>query len=300
MHQYNEAQIHKLKGTGVALVTPFKLDGSVDYAALEKLIQYVTEGGVQYLVTMGTTGESATMSEQERFDVMRFTIKMNAGKLGIVTGFGGNNTAALLASIQRFDFSGVDAILSASPYYNKPTQEGIYQHYMAIDQISPVPVILYNVPGRTASNMESSTTLRLQKDSNHIVAIKEASGSFAQIMQIVQKTPATFLTLSGDDAITLPLISIGAQGVISVIANAFPEQFSSMVALAMDGQIEKAKKIHYRLLSIVDLIFAEGNPAGVKYVLQRKGIMNNHVRLPLAEISNTLKLRIDEEIEKIK
>ncbi len=300
MHQFSEEKINKLKGTGVALVTPFKTDGSVDYAALEKLIHHVTAGGVQYLVTMGTTGESATMSEQERFDVMRFTIKMNAGKLGIVTGFGGNNTAELIASVRRFDFSGVDAILSASPYYNKPTQEGIYRHYMALDQIAPVPIILYNVPGRTASNMEAATSLRLQKDSNNIVAIKEASGSFAQIMQIVQKAPGNFLTLSGDDAITLPMLSIGAQGVISVIANAFPEQFSSMVSYAMDGQYEKAKKIHYRLLSIMDLIFAEGNPAGVKYVLQRKEIMNNHVRLPLAEISSSLKLRIDEEIEKIK
>lgn len=278
-----------LTGTGVALVTPFNKDLSIDFGSLGKLIDHVIEGGVEYVVSMGTTGESATLSEAERFECIRFTVKHVSGRVPVVAGFGGNNTTSLIESIGRFDFQGVTALLSASPYYNKPTQEGIYAHYMAIDRTSPVPVILYNVPGRTASNVTADTTLRLASDGKHIVAVKEASGDLGQMMGIYSGKNNDFLLLSGDDAITLPIISIGGQGVISVIANAYPRQFSEMVRMCLKGDYEEARKLHYPLIGITNAIFREGNPAGVKAVLQLMGIMNDEVRLPLAGISNGLR-----------
>lgn len=278
-----------LTGTGVALVTPFNDDLSIDFESLGKLIDHVIDGGVEYVVSMGTTGESATLSEAERFECIRFTVNHVSGRVPVVAGFGGNNTNALIESIERFDFEGVTAMLSASPYYNKPTQKGIYAHYMAIDKASPVPVILYNVPGRTASNVSADTTLRLASEGKQIVAVKEASGDLNQMMGIYAGKNDDFLLLSGDDAITLPIISLGGQGVISVIANAYPKQFSEMVRLCLKGDFEEARKLHYLLTGIAYAIFKEGNPAGVKAVLQLMGIMNDEVRLPLAGISNGLR-----------
>ncbi|HPE97772.1 MAG TPA: 4-hydroxy-tetrahydrodipicolinate synthase [Chitinophagales bacterium] len=299
MHQYTAQQIDRFKGTGVALVTPFNQDGSIDFASLEKLIEHVIAGGVEYLVSMGTTGESVTLTEQERFDIIRFTAKINRKRAGLVAGFGGNNTAAVTASIRKFDFTDVDGILSNSPYYNKPSQEGIYQHYMAIDAVSPVPVILYNVPGRTSSNITALTTMRLANDARHVVGIKEASGNFSQIMELCSRLPESFLVLSGDDAITLPMISTGAHGVISVIANAYPAIFSNMVRFALDDKFAKARPLHNSLLEITDLIFREGSPAGVKHVLSEMEICKTHLRLPLTNISENLQMLLGDAMKEI-
>jgi len=299
MHKYSTEKIQRLRGSGVALVTPFQKNAEIDFQALQRLIDHVINGGIDYVVSMGTTGESVTLSEAERFEIIKKTVDYVDGRVPVVAGFGGNNTAELIRSINRFDFTGIDAILSASPYYNKPTQEGIYQHYMAIDAICPVPIILYNVPGRTSSNIEAKTTIRLAEDSNNIVAVKEASGNLVQMMHIANGTPDTFLLISGDDAITLPILSIGGSGVISVIANAYPSLFSNMVNFGLNNDVKSAKEPHYKLLSITEAIFKEGNPAGVKYILQMMGIMNDTVRLPLAPISKNLKEEITREMEKI-
>jgi 4-hydroxy-tetrahydrodipicolinate synthase len=299
MHQYSKEQVAAFKGTGVALITPFKSDGSIDFESLEKVIEHVLSGGVEVLVSMGTTGESVTLTEQERFDVIRFTIKINKGRARMVAGFGGNNTAALVSSIKKFDFNGIDAILSASPYYNKPSQEGIYQHYMALDTVSPVPLILYNVPGRTSSNISAATTFRLAKDGKNIIGIKEASGNFAQIMELTSGKPERFLVLSGDDAITLPMIAVGADGVISVIANAYPALFSNMVRSCLNEDFRKARPMHNSLLKITDLIFREGSPAGIKHVLGEMDLCKTHLRLPLVNISENLQMLIGNEMREV-
>ena len=299
MHGYSTDIVKKFRGTGVALVTPFRADNSIDTEGLEKLIHHVIDGGVEYVVSMGTTGESVTLTEEERFAIIDFTVKTVNGRAGVVAGFGGNNTMEIIHSIQKYHFIGVDAILSTSPYYNKPGQEGIYRHYMALDAVTPVPLILYNVPGRTSSNMEASTTVRIAKDAEHVIGIKEASGNFVQCMKIIRDKPENFIVISGDDVITLPFISIGMEGVISVIANAFPKEFSGMVRAALDGDSEKALKLHYLLVEITELIFKEGSPAGVKYVLKQQNICDDYVRLPLWGISESLQKNISAEMQKI-
>jgi 4-hydroxy-tetrahydrodipicolinate synthase len=276
--------MQQLKGTGVALVTPFNAQLEVDYNALTRLVKHVTDGGVNYLVVMGTTGESVTLNKEEKKKVLSHIKSVNEGKLPIVLGIGGNNTQEILETIEHTDFKGITAILSVSPYYNKPTQEGIYQHYVKIADACPVPVILYNVPGRTSSNMLPETTLRLAKHKN-IIGIKEAAGSVEQVMKIVHKKPENFMVISGDDALTLPFMSVGAVGVISVVANSNPKLFTEMVNHCLNADFIAAQKPHYQLLEIIDLLFVEGNPAGVKAALKALGIMGDYVRLPLVNVS---------------
>jgi 4-hydroxy-tetrahydrodipicolinate synthase len=276
--------MQQLKGTGVALVTPFNAQLEVDYKALTRLVKHVTDGGVNYLVVMGTTGESVTLNKEEKKKVLSHIKSVNEGKLPIVLGIGGNNTQEILETIEHTDFTGITAILSVSPYYNKPTQEGIYQHYVKIADACPVPVILYNVPGRTSSNMLPETTLRLAKHKN-IIGIKEAAGSVEQVMKIVHKKPENFMVISGDDALTLPFMSVGAVGVISVVANSNPKLFTDMVNHCLNADFIAAQKPHYQLLEIIDLLFVEGNPAGVKAALKALGIIDDYVRLPLVNVS---------------
>jgi len=286
----------KLKGTGVALVTPFTADGKVDYKGLEKLINFCIEGGVEYLVSLGTTGESVNLTKEEKLEVLNFTVEKNAGRVPVVAGFGGNSTHEVVKDINGYDFKGVDAILSVSPYYNKPTQEGIYQHYKRIAEIAPRPIILYNVPGRTGSNMTAATTLRLAELPN-IIGMKEASGDFNQCMQLVKNKPKDFLLISGDDNITMGLISYGFDGVISVVGQAFPKIFTEMVRQSLKGDFEKARQLHYKLNDITDMLFAEGNPGGVKFALETLSVCESHLRLPLVGISDALKQRMKGAIE---
>ena len=275
----------ELRGTGVAMVTPFNEDRTIDYKGLSNLIEYLIDGGVEFLVSMGTTGESAVLSREEKEEVVAFSKEKINGRVPFVVGIGGNNTAAIVEQIKNTDFTGVDAILSVSPAYNKPTQEGIYQHFKAISEVSPVEIILYNVPGRTSSNMEASTTLRLANDFENVVAVKEASGNMEQIMTILRDRPIGFKVLSGDDALTLPMVLMGADGVISVQAMAQPKEFSEMVRQGLAGNLETARSLHYPQLEIIDNLFAEGNPAGVKTCLKINGICEEYVRLPLVAIS---------------
>ena len=280
-------------GSGVALVTPFKPDDSVDYSALRKLVRLQIDGGIDFLVVQGTTGESPTLSLEEKMEVLNAVIDENQGKLKIVYGLGGNNTKQI-GELFKLIPSGVDGILSVSPYYNKPTQKGIIEHFKYIAACTSLPIILYNVPGRTGSNMLPETTLELAKIEN-IVAVKEASGNMEQIMELIRLRPAGFGVLSGDDAITMPLIAAGADGVISVVANAFPERFSEMVRSSMDEKLAVARKGHYDLLPITKMFFEEGNPGGVKIALAKRGIMNPHMRLPLVQVSSNLQQRIENE-----
>ncbi len=275
----------KIRGTGVAIVTPFNEDKTIDFPALGQLVEYLIKGGIDFLVVLGTTGESATLTADERNQVLDYVIEVNNGRLPIVAGFGGNNTQAVINSIRaRRDFSRIDAILSVAPYYNKPNQRGLVEHFTAIADASPVPVILYNVPGRTKSNINAETTLQLAEHPN-IKAIKEASGNFAQIMEIVRNKPDGFTVLSGDDAITLPLISIGVEGVISVVAMVYPEEMSKMVRLALEGDYDQARQLHYKILPMTNAIFEDGNPAGVKAALSIKGMIKNQLRLPLVPVA---------------
>ena len=272
---------------GVALITPFKSDESIDFDALARLVEHQIKNGTDYLVVCGTTAETPTLTEQEKEDVTRFVLQCNAGRLPIVLGVGGNNTKAVVEKLHTYDFAGIDAILSVTPYYNKPSQEGLYQHYAAIAKASPVPVVLYNVPGRTGVNMTAETTLRLAKEFPIISAVKEASGNFMQIDDIIKNKPADFMVISGDDGITFPLITLGAVGVISVIGNAFPKEFSRMVRLALQGDYAAARQTHHRFTELIELLFVEGNPAGVKSMLAVMGFIENKLRLPL--VPNTIK-----------
>jgi 4-hydroxy-tetrahydrodipicolinate synthase len=283
----------ELKGTGVAMVTPFNKDKSIDYKGLASLIEYLIDGRVEFLVSMGTTGESAVLSTEEKLAIVAFSKDNINGRLPFVVGIGGNNTAAVVAQIKATDFTGVDAILSVSPAYNKPTQEGIYQHFKAISEACPVDIILYNVPGRTSSNMSAETTLRLANDFANIVSVKEASGDMEQIMQILRDKPAGFKVLSGDDALTLPMVLMGAEGVISVQAMAQPNEFSEMVRHGLKGDLEKARALHYPQLEIIDNLFVEGNPAGIKACLKIKGVCEEYVRLPLVSISRERYLKLE-------
>lgn len=270
-----------IKGMGVALVTPFKADMSVDYEALRKLVEYQVSSGADFLAVLCTTAETPTLTPDERVKVRRLVIEQVRGRVPIVLGCGGNNTMAIVEELRNGDWKGVDAILSVVPYYNKPSQEGLYQHFMAIANASPVPVILYNVPGRVGVNMTAATTLRLANDNPNIIAIKEASGNFDQIDDIIKNKPQNFTVLSGDDGITFPLITLGAEGVISVIGNAFPREFARMVRLALQGDYTNALTIHHRFKELFSLLFVDGNPAGVKAMLNAMGYCENVLRLPL-------------------
>ena len=283
-----------LTGTGVAIITPFNSDKSIDYPSLKNLINHLSGGGVDFLVVLGTTGESATMNKSEKQEVLNFVKQNNPKNLPLVAGFGGNNTMELIDQLKSFDVSGYDAILSVSPYYNKPNQEAIYQHYKMVSENSPLPIILYNVPGRTACNMTASTTLRLANDFDNIIAMKEASGDMNQIQEIIKNRPKGFLVLSGDDNLTLSMLACGADGVISVIANSHPETFSKMVDSARKSDLNSARDFHYQLFDLTNLIFEEGNPAGIKYVLKEMNIIQNELRMPLIPVTEGLADRIKE------
>jgi 4-hydroxy-tetrahydrodipicolinate synthase len=289
----------KLRGTGVAIVTPFRKDFSVDFLSLGKLIKHVSDNGVDYLVVLGTTGESVTLNKDEKNAILNFVIESNEKKLPIIAGFGGNNTNEIVNSIKHYDFTGIDAILSVAPYYNKPNQRGIYAHYKAIAEVSPVPVILYNVPGRTSVNIAAETVLQLAKDFKNIIAVKEASGNMEQIMTISKNRPSDFLVISGDDLITLPLISCGIDGVISVAANAFPAQYSNLVNLALKGKFKEAWEIQQKMLEIFNTLFVEGNPAGVKAALKIIGICQDFLRLPLVQVSKLTFNKLAKQIEEL-
>ena len=291
--------MQSLIGTGVALVTPFKKDLSVDVEALQKIVTFQIDNGIDYLVVLGTTAESATLTSGEKELVIKTVIDANNGKLPLVLGVGGNNTAEIVAELKSKDLSKFAAVLSVSPYYNKPTQEGIYQHFKAIADASPIPVILYNVPGRTASNMLPATVIRLANDFKNIVAIKEAAGDIVQAMRLIQQKPVGFLVISGDDMITLPMILAGGSGVISVIGEGFPKQFSQMVRFGLEGKAAEAYQLHYQLADSIDLIFEQGNPAGIKEIFKILGLSENTVRLPLVNTDADLTSRIQAFVSKI-
>jgi 4-hydroxy-tetrahydrodipicolinate synthase len=282
----------KFKGLGVAMVTPFNKDGDVDFPALQRLTENLINGGVNYLVVQGTTGESVTLRKEEKRAILDFVLEINNKRLPVVLGMGGYDTRELLETVEAFDFTGVDAILSVSPYYNKPTQEGLFAHYNELNKNTPLPIILYNVPGRTGRNMQAETTLRLARECKNIIGIKEASGSFNQIMSIIQERPKDFLVTCGDDAIALPTMSVGGDGVISVVGNAFPKEFSEMVNLARNQKFEEAQKIHYALLDIIQHLFVESNPSGVKEVLKVLGVAQNYTRLPIVPVTEATAKKI--------
>jgi 4-hydroxy-tetrahydrodipicolinate synthase len=283
----------ELIGTGVALITPFKEDFSVDVEGLKNVVNFNIENGINYLVVLGTTAESATLSKEEKQVVIDTVISANNGRVPLVLGIGGNNTQEVILEMKSRDLSHFSAILSVSPYYNKPTQEGIYQHFAAIARQAPLPIILYNVPGRTASNMLPETVIRLANDFEKIVAIKEAAGDIVQAMRLISGCPKDFLIISGDDMITLPMILAGGAGVISVIGEGFPKEFSKMVRLGLDKRANEAYEIHYKIAPAIDYIFAEGNPAGIKAVFKKLQICGDSVRLPLVGVSDGLKKKID-------
>ena len=280
-------------GTGVALITPFQKDGTVDYNSLEKIIQFNIENGIDYFVTLGTTGESVTLSADEKKEVVRQTIKFVNRKKPVVLGIGGNNTTEVANQIKSADLNGIDAILSVSPYYNKPSQEGIFRHYMELEKITPLPIIIYNVPGRTASNITAETTIRLANASKKFLGIKEASGNLSQCSLIRKNTPKEFLLISGDDALTLPMMSFGACGVISVVAQATPQKFSAMVNSALENNFSEAGKLHLELTDLWELLFAEGSPGGIKAALNILGLCENELRLPLVQVGEGLKMKIE-------
>ena len=282
----------KFIGTGVAIITPFKEDFTVDVEALSNLVEDQINNGIEYIVVLGTTGESATLSLKEKELVKETIIKANNGKLPLVLGIGGNNTAALVEELKTTNLDAYDAVLSVSPYYNKPSQEGIYQHYSALASASPKPIILYNVPGRTASNILPETVQRLASDFKNIIGIKEAAGDIVQAMKLISLVPKDFLVISGDDMITLPMVFAGGHGVISVIGQGLPQEFSDMVRLGLDGEVKEAYKLHYRIAPSIDMIFAEGNPVGIKSLLEAKQLCKSVVRLPLVKASDKLKNEI--------
>jgi 4-hydroxy-tetrahydrodipicolinate synthase len=288
--------MNALKGTGVAMVTPFRPTGSVDFSALTKLTNHLIKGKVDYLVVMGTTGESATLSTDEKNAVLGCVLEANNGTLPVVLGVGGNNTAAVCQQLIELDNEGISAILSVSPYYNKPTQKGIFEHYKAVAGANGLPIIIYNVPGRTSSNILAETTLKLAHEVPGIIAVKEASGDLDQVMSIIKDRPKNFLVISGDDTLSLPMIAAGADGVISVVANAYPKLYSELISHSLEGDFAKARKIQYELLHLIGMLFEEGNPAGVKHVLSQIDVCGPKVRLPLVAISRPLANRLNEEM----
>ena len=288
------------QGTGVAIITPFNKEKQVDYQALEKLLEHIINGGVDFIVSMGTTSEAATLTEDEKEKVLSEVLRIVHNRKPVVLGIGGNNTQKVVETLKNTNFDQISGILSVAPYYNKPNQRGLYEHFSLIAKYSPRPVILYNVPGRTSSNISAETTLKLAHEFDHIVAVKEASGNFMQIMEIVKNKPDGFKVLSGDDALTLPLISIGVEGVISVVANAFPDRFSTMVRQALQGNFSKAKSIHYELIDIINQLFADGNPAGVKKALSLLNITEEYLRLPLVEVNQDVAEKLSRLIRQLK
>ena len=288
----------ELIGTGVALITPFNSDFSVDVEGLKKVVNFNIENGIDYLVVLGTTAESATLNEEEKQLVIDTVIAANNGRIPLVLGIGGNDTKKVIAEMQDRDLSAFTAILSVSPFYNKPTQEGVYQHFAAIAKQAPLPIILYNVPGRTALNMMPETVIRLANDFEKIVAIKEAAGDLVQAMKLISGCPRDFLVISGDDMITLPMVLAGGAGVISVIGEGFPKEFSKMVELGLDKKADEAYEIHYKIAPAIDYIFEEGNPAGIKAVFNKLEICGDTVRLPLVRVSKELRAKIDSFTEK--
>lgn len=289
----------QLRGTGVALVTPFKDNMEIDFPALERVIDYVINNGVEYVITLGTTGETPTLSKDEKVELILFTYEKVADRVPVVVGIGGNNTLSLIKDLETFPLQKAAAVLSASPYYNKPSQEGIYQHYKALAEVSPKPIILYNVPGRTGRNMTASTTLRLATDFKNIVGIKEASGDMAQAMQILKDKPADFLVVSGDDNLAMPQIACGMDGVISVAANCLPKQFSEMVRLSLKGNFAAAKLLNDQMLEAYDLLFAENNPAGVKAFMTELNLIENHLRLPVVPLSDGLHSSVKNYLQRL-
>ena len=291
--------MQSLIGTGVALATPFRKDFSIDTEALIRIVNFSIDGGVEYLVAMGTTAENATMSQDEKEFVIQTIVDTNNGRLPLVLGVGGNNTMEVVEELKNRDLSPFEAILSICPYYNKPTQEGIYQHFKAVSEASSIPVILYNVPSRTGSNMLPSTVMRLANDFKNIIAIKEAAGDMVQALQLLKNKPKDFLVLSGDDMIALPMVLAGGSGVISVIGQGFPKEFSEMIRLGLNRKVDDAFKTHYLLSDSIDMIFEQGNPAGIKQVFHSMGIAENTVRLPLVKVDNSLASRIDQFVNKM-
>ncbi len=289
--------MNKLVGTGVALVTPFKKDMSVDHDALINIVNYNIENGTDYLVISGTTGESVTITIQEKKEIIKTIVNANNGRVPLVLGIGGNNTAQVIEEINTTNLSEFTAILSVAPYYSKPTQEGIYQHFKAISEVCPIPIILYNVPGRTSKNMLSETTLRLANNFDNIVAIKEAGNNTQQYLELLKNKPKDFLVISGDDDLALGVILAGGAGVISVLGQAFPKEFSKMIQLGLDGKAKEAYDLHFRFLKITSLIFEENNPAGIKAVLEKLGLCGDNVRLPLVTATQELKNKIKSYIE---
>ena len=290
---------NKFRGTGVAIITPFHNEGSIDFKSFEKVIDFQIENNVDFLVFMGTTGEAVTLNDNERNAIISFAVEIVNGRVPVVIGAGGNNTQKIVNTIKSTDFTGVDAILSVSPYYNKPQQDGIYNHYKTIAGVSPVPVILYNVPGRTGSNMDAETTLKIARELSNVIAIKEASKDLDQISRIIKEKPEDFLVISGDDLFTLPMLAIGGDGVISVTANVFPAEFSAMVRYGLKGDFGKARKIHLGLVDIVQALFADGSPSGVKAALAIKGLCKNALRLPLVKVQRSVYNQISAIIENI-
>lgn len=282
------------KGLGIALVTPFTQEGEVDYTALSRLVDYQLANGADFLCILATTGETPTLTAEEKAKIKQMVIEKAGDKVPVLMGCGGNNTAEVVRELKEADFAGIDGILSVCPYYNKPSQEGLYQHFKAIAAASPLPVVLYNVPGRTGVNLKAETTVRLAKDCPNIVAIKEASGSLEQVDEIIKNKPDSFDVISGDDALTFPMIACGAAGVISVIGNALPKEFSRMIRLEMKGEIEAARKIHHRFTDLFNLLFVDGNPAGVKAMLHEMGMIENVLRLPLVPTRLTTMQRISD------
>lgn len=288
------------KGTGVAIVTPFHKHGTIDFGSFGNLIEHLISNNIDYIVVMGTTGESVTLSKDEKNALIQFSIDTINKRVPLVIGIGGNNTQAIIDTIKNTEFDGIDGILSVAPYYNKPQQRGLYLHYKSIASASPVPVILYNVPGRTSVNMTAETTLKLAHEFSNIVAIKEASGNFAQCMEIIRNKPPHFLVISGDDNLTLPLLALGADGVISVVANAFPAEFSEMVRAGLNGDFNRARFIHYQLVPIMEALFADGNPAGIKAALSILGFIQNNLRLPVVKVNQTVFKQIETLIQEYK
>ncbi|PJJ07465.1 4-hydroxy-tetrahydrodipicolinate synthase [Flavobacterium sp. 1] len=291
--------MQSLIGTGVALVTPFNNDFTIDVEALRRIVNFSIDGGVEYLVVLGTTAENATLSADEKELVIATVIEVNAGRLPLVLGVGGNNTLKVVEELRTRDLSAFEAILSVSPYYNKPSQEGIYQHFKAVSEASPIPVILYNVPGRTSSNMLPSTVIRLANDFENVVAIKEAAGDLVQAMQLIKDKPKDFLVISGDDMIALPIVLAGGSGVISVIGQGFPKEFSEMIRLGLNRKVDDAYKLQYLLSNCIDMIFEQGNPAGIKEVFKILGISENVLRLPLVSVDESLSNRLEIFVKKM-
>ena len=291
--------MQKFVGTGVALVTPFNEDLSVDFNALRKLVNFNIDNGINYLVINGTTGESGTITKEEKEKIINVIVDENKGRLPLVLGVGGNNTQVVVDELKSLDLSNIDAILSVAPYYSKPTQEGFYQHYKALSLASPKPIILYNVPGRTAKNMEPATTLRLANDFENIIAVKEAGNNQQQYLELLKNKPKNFLIISGDDDLALGVVLAGASGVISVIGQGLPKEFSTMIQLGLEGKNKEAYEIHYKLMDIIEYIFEENNPAGIKAVLTKQGICLDEVRLPLVTATEELQTKISDFIDKL-